>query len=475
MNRILIATGDTKSAETIAQSFSKSTNQISIISDSDDCKVAISELSHDVFFVDLDLMIKPDERVQDVKHKLFQFHPAGRDSHLIVIVRPERIRQAVSVVKAVASDYLTLPVNSSEVKLVMENLIESNIMELELEYLRDRFWKSDTLGIARSKSTLMQQVINQVRSVAGTNSTVLLTGESGTGKGVIARLIHRHSKRKDHQFIGIHCGAIPESLLESELFGHERGAFTGADKRKLGKLDIAQQGTIFLDEIGTISPGAQIKLLQVLQERIYNRIGGEHSIDADVRVIAATNSNLETMVESGSFRQDLYYRLKVFPIELPPLRKRPEDIPMLCETFLENLNTLHGKEITGIDEGVLEAFMQYSWPGNIRELENVMERSYILESSRKLSRINLPVEIVEHSAVTNGNNLQDGLLPLSEYRKRGMDKLERKYLTLVLGKNNGRIDKSASDAGVTVRQMHKLMTKHKINKADFKKPGKGNE
>jgi DNA-binding NtrC family response regulator len=469
MKRILIATCNRESADSIGRCFSKDGNQVSFVTDSEACKHAVASQSHDFFFIDLALMASPEERVSEIKQRLRAFQPTARDSHLIVLVQPERIRQAVAVVKAVASDYLTIPINISEVKLVMANLNESDIMEFELEYLRDRFWKSDSLEIIRTKSPAMLKVLNQVKSAAPTQTTVIITGESGTGKGVIAKLIHRHSVRKDHQFISLHCGAIPETLLESELFGHERGAFTGANKRKLGKLDIAQQGTIFLDEIGTISLSAQIKLLQVLQEKVYNRIGGEHSIAADVRVIAATNANLREMVDSGTFRQDLFYRLNVFPIEIPPLRERAEDIPLLLGTFLDNLNNLHGKEIEGIDESVMEAMVKYPWPGNIRELENVMERAYILETSREITAENLPGEIVEYANDSVTSLLVDCSVSLSEFRQKGVEELERKYLEKVLENNSGKINRSAEQAGVSVRQIHKLLGKYGIRKELFKK------
>jgi DNA-binding NtrC family response regulator len=255
------------------------------------------------------------------------------------------IRDAVMAVKAGASNYLTFPINPEEVKFVTETIYNSIRIQSELSYLRDRFWKNDAREVVRTNSPLMREVFNKVRSVAPTKSTVLLTGETGTGKGVVAGLIHRHSNRSERQYISIHCGAIPDPLLESELFGHEKGAFTGADRRKLGRFEIAKSGTIFLDEIGTITPSAQIKLLQVLHEKTFQRVGGKETIEADVRVIAATNSDLRDMVDKGVYRDDLYYRLSVFPIEIPPLRERKEDIPILVEILLNRLNKLYFKEI----------------------------------------------------------------------------------------------------------------------------------
>jgi DNA-binding NtrC family response regulator len=303
--------------------------------------------------------------------------------------------------------------------------------------------------------------------VAATRTTVMLYGETGTGKGVVARLIHQQSNRKNNQFISVHCGAIPDTLVESELFGHEKGAFTGAVKRKLGKFEIAQNGTIFLDEIGTISPAAQIKLLQVLQDRTFQRVGGEEEIEADARVIAASNLDLKEMCEQGKFRKDLYYRLNVFPIDIPSLSDRKEDIQLLVEKFLINLNQLYSKEITGVHAVVMEALKRYDWPGNIRELENLIERSYILETSSTLMPDSFPGELFTGDEPI----AQIALNPshtLAEVRSRGIENIERQYLAEILTLNKGRINRAATHAGISTRQLHKLLTKYGIKKQDFR-------
>lgn len=268
----------------------------------------------------------------------------------------------------------------------------------------------------------------------------------------------------------MHCGAIPDTLVESEMFGHEKGAFTGAIKRKLGKFEIARNGTIFLDEIGTITPSAQIKLLKVLQDGNFNRVGGEEDIYADVRIIAATNIDLRQCCEENRFRSDLYYRLNVFPIELPPLKERKEDIPRLAEIFLARLNTFHLKGIVDIHPQVLEAFLSYSWPGNIRELENIMERAYILEKAAVLRPENFPAELFTPSAEIPAPAIDPGL-PLSQVRRIEMDRVEKTYLDLVLKQYRGKINLTAKAAGITTRQLHKLMTRHGLRKEDYK-PGK---
>jgi transcriptional regulator with GAF, ATPase, and Fis domain len=313
----------------------------------------------------------------------------------------------------------------------------------------------------------MKKAYEKIRSVAPTRSTVLLMGETGTGKGELAKLIHRHSTRRDAQLISVHCGAIPDTLLESELFGHEKGAFTGAVRRRLGKFEIATGGTIFLDEIGTITPSAQIKLLQILQDQTFQRVGGEETLEANVRVISATNTDLKKMCEDGQFRKDLYYRLNVFPIEIPPLRDRPEDIPHLVEVFLKRMNKFSSKEIHDIHPHVLEAFTRYSWPGNIRELENLMERAYILETSSLLTPESFPSELLESEA-PSASIAFDAQLTLTEVRHKGIEDIERRYLKEVLAKNHGKIKESASVAGVTTRQLHKLMKRYGIRKEEFR-------
>ena len=246
----------------------------------------------------------------------------------------------------------------------------------------DLFWRPEALKVVRTQSPRMRQVLEKLKSVAPTRTTVLLLGDTGVGKGMIAKLIHQHSSRSDMPFVHLHCGAIPETLVESELFGYEKGAFTGANKRKLGRFDKAQGGMLFLDEVNTITPSTQIKLLQVLQERIFQRVGGEQPIEADVRIITASNSDLSALCEEGSFRRDLYYRLSVFPIQLPSLRERTEDIPQIIDSLIEWFNQHYFKDIQGIDPFVIKALKQYDWPGNVRELENIIERAYILEQNK---------------------------------------------------------------------------------------------
>jgi DNA-binding NtrC family response regulator len=421
---------------------------------------------YDFVFVDLPLL-RGSETGNDYKAALQQFWQLYSSVEVIVMCPPEMLREAVMAVKAGASNYLTYPLNPDEVNYVTESIDQSNIVQSELDYLRDRFWQSDSLEIVQTKNAVMRKVFEKIRSVAPTKSTVLLTGETGTGKGVLAKLIHRHSNRYDGPFISVHCGAIPDTLVESELFGHEKGAFTGAVRRKLGKFEIAKGGTILLDEVGTITPSAQIKLLQVLQDGTFSRVGGEETVEANVRVLAATNTDLKRMCADAQFRTDLYYRLNVFPIEIPPLHQRREDIPFFVDVTLRRLNKFHGKAIHDVHPLVLQAFQHYAWPGNIRELENLMERAYILATSSMLTPESFASEILPFDSPSPAMAVRTSL-SLADFRRNAIAQLERHYLSQLLTKNKGRIKDAARDAGITTRQVHKLLTKHGLEKGQFK-------
>jgi len=467
MKAILVASRNQSACNAIRTSM-RSEYRVDLVTSKDGCLEMFRKKRYEFMFIDVELL-RRSMLDNNYKTALQPFWHAYPTAQIIAMSSQEMIREAVMAVKAGASNYLTYPINPGEVQYVTESIYESIIMESELDYLRDRFWQEDSLEIVRTRSPLMKKVFDKVRSVAPTKSTVLLNGETGTGKNVLARLIHHHSNRKDGPFISVHCGAIPDTLLESELFGHEKGAFTGAVRRKLGKFEIAQGGTIFLDEIGTINPSAQIKLLEILQDGIFYRVGGEETIEANVRVIAATNADLQKMCDEGRFRKDLYYRLNVFPVEIPPLRERIEDITYILEVILKRLNKFDLKEIHDIHPHVIDAFGKYSWPGNIRELENLMERAYILEVSPILTPESFPNEIFT-SDPSQVQVKSDISLSLAEMRRTAIEKTEKRYLQELLAANKGRIKETAETAGISPRQLHKLMKKYGIRKEEFKSP-----
>src|SRR3979490_2355186 len=286
---------------------------------------------------------------------------------------------AVEAMRLGACDYLSKPFDIDLLKMKVREKIKNRQLRQENVLLKRTLGLSHQFSNIIGRSDVMLDVFKMIQTVARTNSTILLTGESGTGKGLIAQAIHFHSLRREKPMVSLNCGAMPENLLESELFGHMRGAYTGADANKKGLVEVAEKGTIFLDEIGEMSAVMQVKLLRVLQERRFRRVGGPEEIHADIRVVAATNQDLGKAVAEGRFREDLFYRINVIPIVLPPLRERREDIPLLAEHFLVKFNEQMGKTISGISHEAMQLLVHHEWPGNIRELENVLERAVALE------------------------------------------------------------------------------------------------
>ena len=467
MNSILAVCNRADALQTLME-FTGGGRDFQVAASTSEAVGALREKRFDFLFHDLTLLVEA-AKGGSLKDALRPFWGIMPSIEVVIMTPPGSVRDAVKAVRAGSRAYVLYPLQPEEISHAMESAYESLLIQSELDYLRARAWKEDGLAVVQTRNPLMKTIYEKVQMVAPTGSTVLLAGETGTGKNILAGLIHRHSSRKGSQFICVHCGSVPETLLESELFGHEKGAFTGAIRRKLGKFEIAQGGTIFLDEIGTMSPMAQVKLLQVLQDGTFQRVGGDVTLKADVRVIAATNLNLKEMSEAGQFRLDLYYRLNVFPIDLPPLRERLEDIPLLSGCFLDRLNRLFTKEIHGIDPSVLQAFNHYSWPGNIRELENLLERAYILEPSTMLGPTGFPQELFDGVGETGTRGIRSEFPTLAEIRGRCVADSERRYLEEVLTRFGGRINISAETSGVGTRQFHKLMKKYRLRKESFKR------
>ncbi|PYV16091.1 MAG: two-component system response regulator [Acidobacteria bacterium] len=317
------------------------------------------------------------------------------DTHLPVILMTAygSVETAVEAMKAGASDYVLKPFSMEEIKLIVSKELESRRLREENRSLRDALGQRYEFKNIVGRSPAMQEVLATVERVAPSNATVLLGGESGVGKDMIARAIHEHSRRAAGPFVKINCTAIPENLLESELFGYEKGAFTGAVASKPGKFELAHEGTIFLDEIGDVPGTTQVKLLRVLQEREFERLGGTKTHKVDVRVIAATNRNLRDALEEGTFREDLYYRLNVVPISIPPLREHKEDIPYLADLFITRFAKDSGKAITGITPAAQRLLSDFHWPGNVRELENIIERAVVMAAGPKLDVADIHLDV----------------------------------------------------------------------------------
>ena len=312
------------------------------------------------------------------------------ESVCIILTGYGTIRNSVEAIKMGAFDYLTKPVKLDEILITIQRALEHRDLKRENINLRNQLKKKYQFENIIGDSESIEKIFETVEKVADTDSTILVLGESGTGKELIAKAIHYNSYRREGPFVPVNCAAIPSELLESELFGHEKGAFTNAIRTRIGRFELANGGTLFLDEIGDMSPNLQGKLLRVLQERQFDRVGGIKTIRTDIRVIAATHQNPKKRVEEGKFREDLYYRLNVIPIEIPPLRKRVSDIPLLVRHFIDQFNKSKKREIQDIDAEALKRLMQYPWPGNVRELENVIERVVILSSNDVLTVDDLP-------------------------------------------------------------------------------------
>ncbi|OGP75179.1 MAG: sigma-54-dependent Fis family transcriptional regulator [Deltaproteobacteria bacterium RBG_16_49_23] len=333
-------------------------------------------------------------------------------------------RKAVDAIRLGAYDYITKPYEPEDILSAVHRVINKQKLQRELDFLRREVQTVRGFDQIISQNKKMLEIFELIKKVAYTSTNILITGESGTGKELVARSIHRQGNRKSGPFVAINCAAIPSELMESEMFGHERGAFTGAHTRTIGKFEHANGGTLFLDEISTLRTDLQAKLLRVLQEREIERIGSNRPIKVDIRVIAATNTNLENVVTQGKFRQDLYFRLNVVPVSIPPLRERKEDIPLLAKHFLNKFNISFNKKIPGFSEKALDALSRYHWPGNIRELENLIERITVLfPGDDKIDLENIPIEILMSSGPGGGDfdKPQTGLIKLrEEFEKRVM-------------------------------------------------------
>ncbi|MFH1542844.1 MAG: sigma-54 dependent transcriptional regulator, partial [bacterium] len=312
------------------------------------------------------------------------------DLEVIMVTASKDIASAVEAMKGGAFDYVTKPFEVKELTVVIEKGLEKAALVKENLYLKDSLQEANSYCDLIGRSPVMKKLFATIESVGPTNSTILINGESGSGKELVARAIHKKSKRADKPFVAINCAALPDNLFESELFGHERGSFTGALDRKLGKFELADGGTLFLDEIGCMSASLQAKLLRVLEDRIIERVGGEKGIPVDVRIISATNIDFAKHIAEGKFREDLYYRLNVIPINLAPLRERKEDIPLFIEYFLDKFNKELNKNIRGFDQAALLALQTHNWPGNVRELQNLIERVTVLATKDMIELEELP-------------------------------------------------------------------------------------
>ena len=371
---------------------------------------------------------------------------------------------AVEALRLGAADYVHKSPNAaSELRLRVGRELERKRLQQENVLLKRALRTSHQFSNIIGTSSPMLAVFQLVETIAPTSSTVLITGESGTGKELVARAIHVNSPRRDRPFVALNCGALSETLLDSELFGHIRGSFTGADSNKKGLIEVAERGTIFLDEIGEMSPVVQVKVLRVLQERKFRRLGGTEEIDADIRILAATNRDLSKMVAEGGFREDLFYRINVIPVRLPPLRERIDDIPLLAEHFVARFAEQMGKPIAGISGSALARLKLHDWPGNIRELENAMERAVALAQSPTILIDSLPEQLVEHEAVAASVAASADAFPDAGFDlERHVQHIEREYIAQALRRAGGVKVKAAELLGMSFRSFRYYTKKYNL-------------
>ncbi len=391
----------------------------------------------------------PDLVVTDLKmpgmdglQLLAKLREGDADLPVIVMTAFGEVETAVKAMRSGARDYLSKPVNVGELSVVVARELEQRRLRAETGLLRARLSEKYSFSNIIGSSAPMQAVFKTVAQIAPSRASVLITGESGTGKELIAAAIHERSPRAQGPFVKLHCAALAESLLESELFGHERGSFTGAQTRRDGRFFQANHGTLFLDEIGEISPAVQVKLLRFLQEREFERVGGNETISVDVRVLAATNRNLQQMVADGKFREDLFYRLNVITVEMPALRERPSDVPLLASFFLRKYAAENGKDVRGFSPDALDLLAGYGWPGNVRELENVIERAVVLAQAAEVVVADLPAHL---GAARARSGIQ---IPGAT-----MDEIERYAITRTLEATGGSTSRAAEMLNISVRKI----------------------
>ena len=378
---------------------------------------------------------------------------------IVIVTAYGSERVAVEAMKKGAYDYISKPYEIDELRLIAQHAFEKLALEDENARLRSEIDRLGSRGEIVGESREMNQVFNKIEKVGPSDVTVLIQGESGSGKELVAKEIHKKSSRKNKPMIIMNCAALPETLIESELFGHEKGAFTGATERRLGKFELADKGTIFLDEIGDMSPNTQAKVLRILQEQSFERLGGTETLRVDIRLISATHKDLLNEIKEGNFREDLYYRLKVVEILLPPLRNRREDIIILAEKFIQYFSEKHRKNVKSISNEAVKVFTRYSWPGNVRELQNVIESAVVMANAETLEISDFPGEI----SSSDSNLSFDYNLPFRDAKKIVVDTFERDFVNRKLAENNGNISKTAEALG-----MHRQSLQQKIKELNLK-------
>lgn len=443
--RILIVDDEESQRDLLAGFLSKKGYIVRTAPSGKEAVAANTSTGFDLAILDLKM---PEFDGIETMQRMKQIDP---ETYFVILTGYGTVESAVQAMKQGAYDYLNKPINLDELELIIERIRGEVDTQRELEVLRAELEHKFTSDTFIAESPKMREILHLISRVARSDSNVLLLGESGTGKDMVARMIHGASLRSSNRFIAISCAALPETLLESELFGYERGAFSGADKRRIGKFELAHRGTIFLDEVGDIPVSTQVKLLRVLQDFSFERLGGNTPIKVDVRLITATNQDLKLKIAGGTFREDLFYRLNVITITLPPLRERKDDIRLLAEHFVTKFGKKCVRDIKGISKNAIEKMLRYKWPGNVRELENVMERAVVLCRSNYIEERDLPLESSGVETDVSRASLAD---------------IEQEHIAATLARTGWNLSEAAVKLGIHRNTLRSKMKQYGIKKED---------
>jgi DNA-binding NtrC family response regulator len=476
MRKILVVDDDSDLRMTVSSALSGGQYHVDQASDGEEAVTRVKAGQYDLVLMDVNM---PKMSGIDALKEIKEHDPSIM---VIILTAYSNIRDAIEATRLGAFNYLEKPVRSDNLVYMIDQAFRSQNMVKSLSYSAPVFnLPSGNEFVGESNE--MKKIFSVIDRLARVDTAVLIRGESGTGKELVAQSLHYNGPRKDNRFVAVNCSAIPETLMESEFFGHEKGAFTGADSRKIGKFQYAEGGTLFLDEIGEIPPSMQVKLLRVLQEKKFTPVGSNREIEMNVRIVAATNRDLESMVKDASFREDLFYRLNVLPIKLPPLRERKNDIESLSKYFVDKFNLRYKKQIKGLDEQALAALRAHRWPGNIRELENVLEHAFVLESGNLITRESLP-EKLRSLASTGADpvatvSLEPGAVPLEgeamSFKMRfqkfdfqaSKEEFEKQFLINALKAFQGKINQTALHANIPKKTLLRKLEKYGISARDY--------
>jgi len=443
--KVLVVDDDSLMKDFLKEALGRSDYSVDLASTGEEALEKIKDKDYDVILSDIRM---PSMGGMELLEATKEYLP---DAEVIMMTAYGTVENAVEAMKLGAFDYVMKPFSADAIEMKLKRAFEQMRLKKENKNLHQALENTYSFGNIVGKSPQMQKIFESVKAVADSKATVLITGESGTGKELIATAIHYNSSRKDGPFVKVNCAALPEGLVETQLFGHERGAFTGAIRKSRGRFELADGGTLLLDEVSEISPGLQAKLLRVLQEREFERLGSEETIQVDVRIISTSNQNLKERMEKGKFREDLFYRLNVIPIHIAPLRERKEDIPVLVEHFLNKYNLENRRSIEGISQKVYEMFMEYHWPGNVRELENCIERAVVTSKGKVLTLRDLPKEIAFGKADFASETIGVGC---------SIHEAEKKLILKTLELEAGNRTKAAEILGISTRTLRSKLQEY---------------